>query len=153
MSLGTTTVFSQPEFFRIILKGLATLAVDVVVTVGAHNDPASLGPLPDTVHVARWLPLPALLSRCCLVVCHAGSGTVLASLAAGLPMMLLPHASDQFDNAAAHARAGDARVVPLEALDSATIARRLRPRTCLRVSRSAITCTRQTWYSVNCAIT
>jgi UDP:flavonoid glycosyltransferase YjiC (YdhE family) len=37
-------------------------------------------------------------------------------------MVLLPRASDQFDNAAACAQAGVARVVPPEALDSGAIA-------------------------------
>jgi MGT family glycosyltransferase len=122
ISLGTTIVFSQPELLRIILDGVARLAVDVVVTVGAHNDPSTFGPQPDTVHLEHWLPLPALLSRCSLVVCHGGSGTLLASLAAGLPLVLLPRGSDQFDNAAACARAGVARVVPPEALDSGAVA-------------------------------
>jgi hypothetical protein len=122
VSLGTTSVFSQPELLRIVLDGVANVDVDVVVTVGAHNDPASFGSQPGTVHLERWLPLPQLLSRCSLVVCHGGSGTLLASLAAGLPLVLLPRGSDQFDNAAACARAGVARVVPPQALDSDAVA-------------------------------
>jgi hypothetical protein len=73
VDLGTTTAFSPPDFFRTILHGWPGLSVDVVVTVGAHNDHASLGSQPDTVHVERWLPL----------------------------QVLLPRASDQSDNAAA----------------------------------------------------
>jgi UDP:flavonoid glycosyltransferase YjiC (YdhE family) len=101
---------------------VASLSVDVVVTLGAHNDPADLGPQPDTVHLEQWLPLPTLLARCSLVVCHGGSGTLLASLAAGLPLVLVPRGSDQFDNAAACVQAGAARVVPPEALNSDVIA-------------------------------
>jgi UDP:flavonoid glycosyltransferase YjiC (YdhE family) len=122
VSLGTHPYFSQPEFFRVILDGLARLDLDVVATLGEHNDPASLGPQPRNVHFGRWLPLPRLLPLCSLVVCHAGSGTLLASLAAGLPLLLLPRGADQFENAAASSRAGAARTLPPEALTADAIA-------------------------------
>ena len=122
VSLGTHPYFSQPDFFRIILDGLAKFDADVVATLGAHNDPQSLGPQPDNVHLERWLPLPLLLPRCSLVVCHGGSGTLLASLAAGLPLLLLPRGADQFGNAAACASAGVARSLAPEALTSEAVA-------------------------------
>jgi len=122
VSLGTHPFFNQPEFFRTILAGLAPFGWEVVATLGEHTDPISLGPQPVNVHLERWLPLPLLLPRCSVVVCHAGSGTLLASLAAGLPMLLLPRGADQFGNAAASARAGVARVVPPEALSPGAIA-------------------------------
>ncbi|MBV9602486.1 MAG: hypothetical protein JOZ87_37295 [Chloroflexi bacterium] len=122
VSLGTVDYFSRPEFFAIILKGLAALRVVVVATVGQHNDPSALGPQPENVHLERWLPLSAVLRRCSLVVCHAGSGTMLASLAAGLPLVLLPRGADQFQNASAGAVAGVARVIPPEGLTSAAVA-------------------------------
>jgi UDP:flavonoid glycosyltransferase YjiC (YdhE family) len=40
------------------------------------------------------------LPKCHAVVAHAGSGSVLAALAHGLPLVLLPQGADQFDNAA-----------------------------------------------------
>jgi len=121
VSLGTLAPFSRPEFLRTILKGLTRLDVEVVATVGAHNDPASLEPQPPNVHVERWLPLPILLPCCNLVVCHAGSGTLLATIDAGLPLVLLPRGADQFENAAACERAGVARVVAPESLTSAAV--------------------------------
>ncbi len=111
VSLGTHPYFSQPEFFQTVLKGLEQLHLDVVVTVGEHNDPSSMQSPRDNVHVERWLALPRVLAQSCLVVCHAGSGTLLASLAAGLPLVLLPRGADQFANAAASEHAGVARVV------------------------------------------
>jgi UDP:flavonoid glycosyltransferase YjiC (YdhE family) len=45
------------------------------------------------------------------VVCHAGTGTTLAGLVAGLPLVLLPQGADQFDNARACQRAGAAEVL------------------------------------------
>jgi UDP:flavonoid glycosyltransferase YjiC (YdhE family) len=81
------------------------------VTVSRLHDPAALGALPSTVHVEQWLPLAPLLARCDAVVCHAGTGTTLASLAAGLPLVLIPQGADQFDNARACQRAGAAQVL------------------------------------------
>ena len=61
--------------------------MDVVVTIGEQNEVSSLGPQPPNVHVERWLPLALLLPRCTAAICHAGSGTTLAALGAGLPLL------------------------------------------------------------------
>ena len=111
VSLGTAPLFNQPEKFAPLLAGLTGEAVEVVVTVGDLNDPAGFGELPATVHVEKWLPLSPLLPRCDAVLCHAGSGTTLAALAAGLPLVLVPQGADQFDNARACERAGVARIL------------------------------------------
>lgn len=109
VSLGTVPLFNQPAAFGALLDGLTD--VDVVVTVGELNDPAALGEQPANVHVERWLPLAPLLPRCAAVVCHAGSGTTLAALTAGLPLVLVPKGADQYVNAAACLRAGVARTI------------------------------------------
>ena len=111
VSLGTAPLFNQPEKFAPLLAGLTGEAVEVVVTVGDLNDPAAFGELPPTMHVEKWLPLSPLLPRCDAVVCHAGTGTTLAALAAGLPLVLVPQGADQFDNARACERAGAARIL------------------------------------------
>jgi UDP:flavonoid glycosyltransferase YjiC (YdhE family) len=80
--------------------------VRAVVTVGPDGNPAPLGPQPPNVHVARYIPQDQLLPHCAAVVSHAGSGTFLAALAAGLPQVCLPQAADQFLNAAACDRSG-----------------------------------------------
>jgi UDP:flavonoid glycosyltransferase YjiC (YdhE family) len=111
VSLGTAPLFNQPEKFGPLLAGLTGERVEVIVTVGDLNDPAAIGQLPPTVHVEKWLALSPLLPRCDAVLCHAGSGTTLAALAAGLPLVLVPQGADQFDNARACERAGAARVL------------------------------------------
>jgi UDP:flavonoid glycosyltransferase YjiC (YdhE family) len=111
VSLGTAPQFNQPSSFQPLLAGLAGTGAEVVVTVSRLHDPAALGELPPTVHVEQWLELAPLLARCDAVVCHAGTGTTLASLAAGLPLVLIPQGADQFDNARACQRAGAAQVL------------------------------------------
>ncbi len=125
VSLGTVPPFSQPPLFNAILRGMELHDVEVVVTMGEHNDISSLGPQPETVHVERWLPLALVLSRCTAAICHGGSGTTLAALSAGLPLVLLPQGADQFENAAACARAGVGRVLTPDVVSPELIAAEL----------------------------
>ena len=111
VSLGTAPLFNRPEKFAPLLAGLAGEEVEVIVTVSELNDPGALGELPATVHVERWLPLAPLLPRCDAVLCHGGTGTTLAALTAGLPLVLVPQGADQFDNARACESAGAARML------------------------------------------
>jgi UDP:flavonoid glycosyltransferase YjiC (YdhE family) len=120
LSLGTVPFFNQPDKFTTLLAELAHENIELVVTIGELNDPTALGTQPSNVHIERWLPLAPLLPRCDAVVCHAGSGTTLAALTSGLPLVLVPQGADQFTNAAACERAGVARVLRPDALSSAT---------------------------------
>lgn len=98
-TLGTVFNRESGDLFPRVLAGLRQLSVNVVVTVGRDVDVEVVGSQPDTVLVERYLPHASLLPRCNLVVNHAGSGTVIASLAHGLPMVLLPMGADQPLNA------------------------------------------------------
>lgn len=121
VSLGTAPLFNQPEKFAPLLAGLTGEAVEVVVTIGDLNDPAAFGELPRTVHVEKWLALSPLLPRCDAVLCHAGTGTTLAALAAGLPLVLVPQGADQFDNARACEQAGAARILMPDQITPAAV--------------------------------
>jgi UDP:flavonoid glycosyltransferase YjiC (YdhE family) len=121
VSLGTVPLFNQPATFHVLLDVVAAEDLDVVVTVGPNNDPASLSTLPANVHVHRWLPLRPLLDICNAVVCHGGSGTTLAALNAGLPLVLVPQGADQFENALACEKARTARVLRGDDLGSAAV--------------------------------
>jgi UDP:flavonoid glycosyltransferase YjiC (YdhE family) len=103
------TVFNR-DFGLIgtVVEGIRGLPVNVVVTLGPDRPPEVLGAQPPNVHVAAYVPQTQLLPHCAVVVSHAGSGTVLASLGMGLPQLCIPQAADQFGNAAACARSGAA---------------------------------------------
>jgi UDP:flavonoid glycosyltransferase YjiC (YdhE family) len=123
VSLGTVPLFSQMQTFSVLLGELARADVDIVVTVGPHNDPAQLADQPRNVYVERWLPLAPLLDVADAVVCHGGSGTTLAALGAGRPLVLVPRGADQFENAAACDRAGAAVVLPPNEIDPSSVRR------------------------------
>jgi UDP:flavonoid glycosyltransferase YjiC (YdhE family) len=81
------------------VEGLRDEPINLIVTVGPSRDPVELGPQPANVHVERYVPQSLLLPHCDVVVAHGGSGTSLAALSHGLPMLLLPQGANQFENA------------------------------------------------------
>jgi UDP:flavonoid glycosyltransferase YjiC (YdhE family) len=105
LTLGT--FFSgNTEVFRTALAGLAKEDIEVVVTVGANNDPAAIDPVPANSRVERYVPQGDLLPRCSAVIHHGGAGTMYGSLAHGLPQVVLPQGADNFVNAGLLARCG-----------------------------------------------
>ena len=47
----------------------------------------------------QFVPQHEVLGRCDAVVCHGGSGTLIAALSLGVPVVVLPMGADQPDNA------------------------------------------------------
>ena len=98
VTLGTLDN-DAPGVIEAAVAGLRDEPVNLIVTVGPNRDPGELGPQPAHVHVERYVPQSLLLPRCDVVVAHGGSGTTLAALALGLPLLLLPQGANQFENA------------------------------------------------------
>ncbi len=98
VTLGTLDN-DAPGVIEAAVEGLRGEPVNVIVTVGPNRDPAELGPQPANVHVERYVPQSLLLARCDAVVAHGGSGTTLAALGLGLPLVILPQGANQFWNA------------------------------------------------------
>jgi UDP:flavonoid glycosyltransferase YjiC (YdhE family) len=100
-----------PGLLEAILAGLREEPITLILTTGRDRDPAAFGPQPPNVHLERYVPQSLLFPHCDLVVTHGGTGTVMAALGHGLPMVILPVAADQPDNARQCAQLGVARVV------------------------------------------
>jgi UDP:flavonoid glycosyltransferase YjiC (YdhE family) len=110
-TLGTVFNLEAGDLFTRVLTGLREVGRDVIVTVGDELDPAELGPQPEHVHVTRFVALGAALPHCAAVVSHGGSGSLAATLAFGLPAVLVPMGADQPGNAARCEELGVARVL------------------------------------------
>ena len=82
-----------------IIEALSRLNTRAVVTVGPALNMADL-PSAHNVFVCRSAPHSQLLPEAAMVVTHAGHGTVIRSLAAGVPLLCMPMGRDQNDNAA-----------------------------------------------------
>lgn len=109
LSLGT--VLGSAQLLRTAIDGLLPLNVRVLVATGPVVDPAELGELPDRVVALPWVPQPDALRHATVVVHHGGAGTTLASLAAGLPQLILPQPGDGPGNAAAVRDTGAGRLL------------------------------------------
>ncbi|MEO8715495.1 MAG: glycosyltransferase [Acetobacteraceae bacterium] len=120
-TLGTVMNRAVPGLFAAILQGAGPVAGTLIVAVGGESDPADLGPQPAHVHVERYVPQSLIFPRCDLVVTHGGSGTLLAALAHGLPLVMIPIGADQPNNAALVAALGMGRVIRPEERTTAAI--------------------------------
>jgi UDP:flavonoid glycosyltransferase YjiC (YdhE family) len=93
------TVVNELRTFRLLLDAFEQVDCDVIMTIGRNREPRDLEPIPSNVSVENYIPQEQILPRCDAVVAHAGSGSVFGALAHGLPLVLAPHAADQFENA------------------------------------------------------
>jgi UDP:flavonoid glycosyltransferase YjiC (YdhE family) len=118
ITLGTVN-YDQVAVLRALIDGAVVAGAHVVVALGA--DPSSLGTVPAGVSVHAYVPMSVLLPAADLVAFHGGSGTMLAALAAGTPMLIVPFAADQPDNADRCLAAGVARVLTPKGLNAGAV--------------------------------
>jgi MGT family glycosyltransferase len=102
----SSTYMAQDDLLRRITEALGALPVRALVTLGPALEPGILGPTPPNVTVVAAAPHREVLEHAAVVVTHAGHGTVIKSLAAGVPVVALPMGRDQPDNAARLVAAG-----------------------------------------------
>jgi MGT family glycosyltransferase len=95
----STTPQDQLECLQRAIDALSTLPVRGIVTTGPAVDPKALRPS-ENVTVVASAPHSEVLECASVVVTHGGHGTVIRSLAAGVPLVLMPQGRDQADNAA-----------------------------------------------------
>jgi UDP:flavonoid glycosyltransferase YjiC (YdhE family) len=105
---------NQVETLRTVAAALGPLPVRAVITTGRAVDPDDV-PAPAHVRVVRSAPHGAVLAEASAVVTHAGHGTVLKSLAAGVPLVCVPMGRDQRDNSTRVVRLGAGVRVPRSA--------------------------------------
>jgi UDP:flavonoid glycosyltransferase YjiC (YdhE family) len=109
-SLGT--VFNQlTDILTAILDALRDEPINLILAVGRNTDPLTFGAQPPNVHIVRYIPQSLLLPYCDMVVTQGGSGTTMDALSHGLPMVMIPIAADQPQNARRCAELGIARMI------------------------------------------
>jgi UDP:flavonoid glycosyltransferase YjiC (YdhE family) len=96
-----------------VVTALGSLEVDVLVTLGGVA--IELPTPPENVDVVPWLDPFDELPTASLVVTHAGMGTVLATLAHGVPLLTIPMGRDQNGNAARVEEIGAGLALPVDA--------------------------------------
>jgi len=107
-TLGSSAVFDAGTFYRESLAAVKQLGCRALLLAGTN---AVGGPLPAGTAVFVYAPYSKILPRAACVVHQGGIGTCGQALAAGRPMLVMPYAFDQPDNAARLERLGVARVI------------------------------------------
>jgi UDP:flavonoid glycosyltransferase YjiC (YdhE family) len=96
--------------YRAALDAVAGLPARVLLTTGEVLDIGALGPVPENTQIEAWVPQADVLADATVVVAHGGSGTTFGTLAAGVPLVIVPLFADQLVNAERAAAAGAAMV-------------------------------------------
>ncbi|HZW02029.1 MAG TPA: glycosyltransferase [Candidatus Deferrimicrobium sp.] len=99
VSLGTF-LSARSDVLAQVAAALRRVEARVAIAMGS-NSPDALGPVPSDWLVRASLPQVALLGHASLLVTHGGNNSVTEALAHGVPLLVMPFSSDQFDGAAA----------------------------------------------------
>lgn len=120
VTLGTTV--NDSVALSALASSVAAAGFTAIVTARREDLPADIDQ--DRVRPVGFVPLARLLPQVDLVVTAGGTGTVLASLSRGLPMVIRPYIADHPWNAARLAYRGAAIVID-DVAEAGTAARRI----------------------------
>jgi UDP:flavonoid glycosyltransferase YjiC (YdhE family) len=102
-TLGTTAVNEPGHFYEVSAVAARELGLRAVLVTGPNGDCSQND---DQVIAVPWAPHDLLFARSCAVVHQGGIGTLAEATAAGRPMIIMPYAHDQADNAWRASRLG-----------------------------------------------
>ncbi|MDQ2844722.1 MAG: glycosyltransferase, partial [Acidobacteriota bacterium] len=124
-TLGSSAVMGSGSFFSESLKAAEQLRMRAVLLVGREQRQEFPRDLPDTAFVTDYAPYSELLPRAAATVHQGGIGTTAQALRAGRPMLVVPWAHDQPDNAERARKLGVARVLDRRRYTSAAAVREI----------------------------
>jgi UDP:flavonoid glycosyltransferase YjiC (YdhE family) len=125
-TLGSSVVHTAGSFYQESLEAVRRLGCRAVLLVGTDPDNYLLEPLPDSVLAVPYAPHGRLFPRAQVIVHQGGIGTTAQALRARRPMLVVPHAFDQPDNAARVVQLGVARTLSPKRYGAARVATQLR---------------------------
>jgi UDP:flavonoid glycosyltransferase YjiC (YdhE family) len=124
-TLGSAAIHVAGDFYRESVAAAKMLQRRAVLLVG--NDQNRLQePLPEGIVAFNYAPFGELLPRAKALVHQGGVGTTGQGLRAGIPMLVVPFAHDQPDNAARVTRLGVGRTISRSNYKAARVAKELR---------------------------
>lgn len=94
----STTFQDHAGVLQKVIDAIASLPMKAVVTLGGAIRAKEVRGA-ENVALLASAPHRPVLSQAALAVTHGGHGTVMKTLAAGKPLLILPHGRDQEDNA------------------------------------------------------
>ncbi|HEY3103131.1 MAG TPA: glycosyltransferase, partial [Pyrinomonadaceae bacterium] len=124
-TLGSSAFWVARDFYRDSITAAQALGRRALLLIGhARNMPPA--PLPDGVAAFEYAPYSEVLPRAAAIVHQGGVGTTGQAMRSAKPVLILPHAHDQFDNAARVERLGCGRVLPRPRYNAKSAVRELR---------------------------
>jgi len=126
-TLGSSASVAPGRFFEQSLQAIRQLGCRAVLIVGEFAPRELPQPLPPDVAVFPYAPYSELFPRAAVNVHQGGVGTTAEALRAGHPMLVVPFAFDQPDNAARAVELGVARSVFIGSYNAKTAVRELTP--------------------------
>lgn len=124
-TLGTSAVAAAGRFYDESVDAVRRLGVRAVLLTGGFEQNQPRGTLPPGVMLVDRAPHELLFPRSAAVVHQGGAGTLAQALRAARPMLVVPHAHDQADNAFRVARLDVARTVLPRKYRGARVAKEL----------------------------
>jgi UDP:flavonoid glycosyltransferase YjiC (YdhE family) len=113
-TLGSLAVDFAGDFFRVSAAVARSLGRRAVLLVGSRGLTRLDTERSTDLFVGDYAPYSELLPHAQAVVHHGGIGTVGQALRAGIPQLVIPFHTDQFDNAARVVKLGVARSMALK---------------------------------------
>jgi UDP:flavonoid glycosyltransferase YjiC (YdhE family) len=110
-TLGTSAVSAAGPFYRESLEAVRRLGERAVLLIGTDPENRPPEPLPAGVLAVPYAPHGDLFPRARAVIHQGGVGTTAQALRAGRPMLVVPYAFDQPDNARRVGQLGVARTL------------------------------------------
>lgn len=109
-TLGTSAVVVAGSFYEHSVAAVKRLGLRAILIIGKNvqNRPA---PLPEGVIACDYAPFSELFPRAAVIVHPGGIGTSGLAMRSGRPMLVVPYAHDQLDNAERLTRLGVARTI------------------------------------------
>ena len=109
-TLGSSAFWVAKDFYRDSITAAQALGRRALLLIGhARNLPTE--PLPEGVAAFEYAPFGQVLPRARAIVHQGGVGTTGQALRSSRPVLIVPHAHDQFDNAARVIRLGCGRMI------------------------------------------
>ena len=124
-TLGSSAIWVARDFYRDSIKAAQALGQRALLLIG-HMRNLPPEPLPEGVAAFEYAPFGEVLPRASIVVHQGGVGTTGQGLWAGRPVLIVPHAHDQFDNADRVVRLGCGRMIARPRYNAASVTRELR---------------------------
>lgn len=124
-TLGSAAVMDPGKFFDESIKAAKKLNRRAVLLYGVYNEPPA--GLTDDIAGFPYAPYGQVFPRAAAVVHQGGIGTTSQVLRAGVPMIVMPYAHDQPDNAARCRRLGVSRTICRFNYTAETAVRELEP--------------------------